>query len=345
MTGVTTVIGASDEAVERAVALLARDAPVALPTETVYGLAARASSSRAIAEVFRIKARPSFDPLIVHVARAERPIEALLDRKVIGPIGRSADLAALLVERFWPGPLTLVLPRGARVDPLATSGLDRVAVRSPANAWFLRVLERLGEPLVAPSANRFGRISPTRAEHVVAELDGLVPLVIDGGPCAVGIESTVVSIEPDGGLVLLRPGGTAARAIEEVAGVALAEPRSSERPEAPGMLASHYAPERRLFLAGEVGSAARDRRIGLLTALPWDRAAIAALERELGGTVAVARALSTAGDDAEAARNLFGELRALDRAGVDVLVAERWPDDHGLGRAINDRLRRAAQRG
>lgn len=337
----TRVLRASDEAVVEAVELLAADQTVALPTETVYGLAARAGSGRAVAEVFRVKARPSFDPLIVHVV--PQTIDALVERGVLGPIdGEVRGLAAALVARFWPGPLTLVLPKGRAIESLATSGLDRVAVRAPDNPWFARVIDRLGEPLVAPSANRFGRLSPTRAEHVVRELDGLVPLVVDGGPCAVGVESTIVSVERDG-LVLLRPGGTPAALIEAATGATLTTRASSARPQAPGMLASHYAPERRLLLADEAPAAVtRGKTIALLTARAWDGRAVAELERRLGCEVRMRAALSPEGDDRIAAQRLFDELRRLDAADVDLLVAELWPDELGLGRAINDRLRRAA---
>lgn len=323
-----------------AVDLLAADRIVALPTETVYGLAARAGSGRAVAEVFRAKARPSFDPLIVHVIGES--IDALVERRVLGALDREVHARAqVLAARFWPGPLTLVLPKGSAIESLATSGLDRVAVRAPDNPWFARAIERLGEPLVAPSANRFGRLSPTRAEHVVRELDGIVPLVIDGGPCAVGVESTIVSVERDG-LVLLRPGGTPAGAIESVTGVRLST-RTSDRPEAPGMLASHYAPGRRLMLADEAPAALTfGKKVGLLTARSWEPRAVTELERRLGCEVRVRAALSPEGDDRAAAQRLFDELRRLDEADVDVLVAELWPDEHGLGRAINDRLRRAA---
>ncbi len=302
-----------DEAVRRAVALLEAGEPVALPTETVYGLAADAMSPSAAAKIFEAKARPSFDPLIVHL-----PNRDWLDR-----IARVEwELVGDLIEHFWPGPLTLVLPRREIVPDIITSGLETVAVRMSAHPVFKAVIERFGRPLAAPSANRFGRVSPTTAQHVRDGLGGRIPLVVDGGPCAVGIESTIVEVDGDS-ITILRPGPITADMLAPFGEVMVAV--AGETPDAPGQLQSHYAPRTPLRFVGEAVQGAA----GLLA---WRaaRAGFAAVE-----------VLSETGDLTEAAATLFAKMRRLDDLGLDVIVADPVPE-HGLGVAIMDRLRKAA---
>ncbi|MCB9688754.1 MAG: threonylcarbamoyl-AMP synthase [Alphaproteobacteria bacterium] len=299
-----------------------------MPTETVYGLAAVVWRTDAIASVFAAKERPLFDPLIAHVVDVEQAW-TVWDRDVLEAPAREA--VERLTAALWPGPLTLVLPRREAVPDLATSGLPTAAVRSPDHPVARSLIAAVGEPLVAPSANRFGRVSPTTAEAVVAELGDRVPYVLDGGPCRVGLESTVLAIEPDGVPRLLRPGGVAAERVAELLGRPVRDGRGGAI-EAPGQLASHYAPSVPLTLVdraeGELG-----RVSALLASGSADRV-------RADGSVVV---LSEGGDAAEAARRLFAALRELDGAGLPI-VAERWPDRTGLGHAIADRLERAAAR-
>lgn len=335
------VLAADAAAIIEAAGILRAGGVVAIPTETVYGLAAVAFDEAAVARIFRAKDRPSFDPLIVHLGDPD--LAATVNLMRLSPAARAA--AAALTAAFWPGPLTLVLPRGARVPDLVVSGLDTVAVRMPRHPVALAVIRAVGAPLAAPSANRFGRISPTSAADVVAELGDRIPLVLDGGPCAVGVESTVVALDGDGALTLYRPGGISPEAIARAAGRPLA--RAAASPASPGMLPSHYAPRKPLRLldapaaalarAPEHGGA---RTLGLLSFS--DESAGAALGA-LTGRPVVLRVLSPAGDLEEAARGLFAALRALDASDADILYAEPVPGG-GLGHAIRDRLARAAAR-
>lgn len=308
-------------AVDRAVDLLAAGEPVALPTETVYGLAADAMSSQAVAKIFEAKERPFFDPLIVHL-----PDRGWMDRLTTS----RPPVADALVERFWPGPLTLVLPRAGIVPDLVTSGLPTVALRMSAHPVFAAVVGRLGRPLAAPSANPFGRISPTTARHVVDGLGGRIPLVIDGGPCAMGVESTVVAVEA-GRLCILRAGPVTPEELAPFGPVEFAA--AGALPHAPGQLKSHYAPRTPLRLADlpEAAGAAGTLRAGLLA---WQAP-------PSGGNFAAVEVLSPSGDLREGAAGLFAKLRRLDEAGLDVIYAEPVPE-HGLGLAIMDRLRKAA---
>jgi L-threonylcarbamoyladenylate synthase len=314
-----------DDAAEAA-ALLRAGELVAFPTETVYGLGADATDGRAVAAVFAAKGRPHFNPLICHLADADAAFA-----KVIAD-----DRARALAARFWPGPLTLVLPRRAtsRVDLLAGAGLDTLAVRVPAHPLALAVLQLVGRPVAAPSANRSGAISPTTAAHVLEGLSGRIAGVLDGGPCAVGVESTVLDLSSRGA-VLLRPGGVPAPAIEAVIGaVGRALPTSAGQAtrtlRSPGLLLSHYAPSLPLRLdAGDVGA---------------EEALLAFGATPLAGAGALWN-LSPRGDTTEAAARLFAGLHWLDsegrRLGLRGIAAMAVPED-GLGAAINDRLARAA---
>ena len=322
---------------EAAAAIRAGD-PVAFPTETVYGLGADALDPRAVARVFEAKERPRFDPLIVHVADADAVGRYAIHEDAADP--RVAALAAL----FWPGPLTLVLRRREVIPGIVTAGLDTVALRVPAHPVALALLAAAGVPVAAPSANRFGRVSPTRAAHVVCQLDGRVGIVLDGGPCRVGVESTVLLLA-GGRAVLLRPGGLPVEAIEEAIGPV--ERPADDAPDAaslsPGRGASHYAPGAALRLVepwpGPGLVTAAGERVGLLAADAAGRAAAEAV----GGPFVATEVLSPGGDVMEAAARLFDALHRLDAAGLDRIVAQPVPDE-GMGRAIMDRLRRAARR-
>lgn len=308
-------------AIDEAAAVLRGGGLVAFPTETVYGLGADAFNPRAVARIFEVKARPSFDPLIVHLADA-----ADLPRVSATDDPRVAALAA----RFWPGPLTLVLPRRPEVPDLVTSGLDTVGVRVPAHAAAHALIAAAGTPVAAPSANPFGYVSPTTAAHVAELLGRSVDLVLDGGPCRVGVESTILSLAGDP--VILRPGGVPREALEEALGFRLEVARPAARPLAPGQLARHYSTRTPLrILPGRAGRAPEGAgRVGLLAWRPAGAEGYAATE-----------ALAPDGSPETAAANLFAALRRLDASGLDLILAEPC-DEAGLGHAIMDRLRRAA---
>jgi L-threonylcarbamoyladenylate synthase len=325
----TRLMLADRDAIDAAARCLAEGGLVAFPTETVYGLAADATNGQAIARLYAAKGRPAFNPLIAHVTGIAAARE----------LARFDDAAERLAASFWPGPLTLVVPKrpACPVSELATAGLDTIAVRVPAHAIAQQVIAALGKPVVAPSANRSGHVSTTTAAHVLADLAGRIDLVIDGGPAPVGLESTIVACL-DEGPVLLRPGAIARDTIETVLGTALADPPSSaplqpadqaDMLPAPGMLASHYAPRAQMRLDA-VTVQAGEALLGFGSDLPP------------GADRAVARLnLSEAGDLVEAAANLFSHLRALDRSGAPTIAVVPLPHD-GLGEAINDRLARAA---
>jgi L-threonylcarbamoyladenylate synthase len=298
---------------------------VAIPTETVYGLAGNALDTKAVSEIFRVKDRPTFDPLIVHLADfAQAPAYV---REV-------PEQAQLLAAEFMPGPLTLLLPKRATVPDLVTSGSDRVAVRVPVHPLALQLLGQLDFPLAAPSANPFGYISPTTAQHVDQQLGRAIAYILDGGPCAVGLESTIVGFEA-GQVVVYRKGGVAVEALEQVVGPVQVRAVSTSSPQAPGMLLSHYAPRVPLLL-GHLPE--------LLAQHPGPGVGVLSFQRAWPGVPAHQQVqLSPTGDLAEAARQLFAALRHLDQLGLRLIVAEPLPEV-GLGRAVNDRLRRAAAR-
>ncbi len=293
---------------------------VAFPTETVYGLGGDATNERAVAAIFEAKGRPQFNPLISHV----------LDAGEASRLVQWNETADRLAARFWPGPLTLVLPRtkDSPIALLATAGLDTAAVRAPSHPVAQALIRAAGLPIAAPSANRSGTVSPTRAEHVAESLGDRIPLILDGGPCVVGLESTVLDLTA-ATPTLLRPGGATREAIEAVVGpVALSDaiPSGDSARKSPGQLDSHYAPARPLRL--NVTSVGADE--GLLAFGPNPPAG-----------AMLAYNLSPSGDLAEAAANLFAQLRALDRPGIGRIAVMAIPQT-GLGLAINDRLRRAA---
>ncbi len=306
-------------AAEAAARLLGCGEVVAVPTETVYGLACDALNAAAAARVFAAKERPAFDPLIVHVADAD------WIGRLTGASGDVLSLAEKLATVFWPGPFTMVLPSNGAVPDLVRSGLQTVALRCSAHPVMHAVVSALGRPLAAPSANRFGRISPVTAEHVLEELAGRIPLVLDGGPCLHGLESTIVSIEEEQ-LVLLRPGPVTLEQLEAFARVELAE--RGESVAAPGMLESHYAPRTPLTILPSGAP------------LPGDAAECGLLcfGGAPAGFAVVENLPATAAD---AAPLFFGALRRLDAPGVRKIYARAIPES-GLGMAIMDRLRRAA---
>ena len=293
--------------------------PVALPTETVYGLAADAMCPSAVLKIFEAKERPFFDPLIVHL-----PDWSWLERLTQVPAADAA-LVRALTERFWPGPLTLVLPRRERVPDVVASGLPTVALRMSAHPVFRAIVSAYGRPLAAPSANRFGRISPTAAAHVMTELAGRIPLVVDGGSTAHGVESTIVAVA-GGRLEILRNGPVTREELAEFGEVTA--PGVVSKPVAPGQLKSHYAPRTPLHLSSDP-QPVPGKRCGLMA---WQKAAPG---------FEVTEVLSPAGDLRETATNLFAALRRLDEAGLDLILAEPVPET-GLGAAIMDRLRKAA---
>jgi L-threonylcarbamoyladenylate synthase len=322
---VKTVI-VSAKAWSSALAILRKGETVALPTETVYGLGADAFDPIAIAKIFEAKERPRFDPLIVHL-----PDRDWLERVAEIP-AQDRQLLEKLVDRFWPGPFTIVLPRKSIVPEIVTAGMDTVAVRISAHPIFGEIIRAFGRPLAVPSANRFGRVSPTTAQHVLDELPGRIPLIVDAGPTEHGIESTIVAVR-DGKIDVLRRGPVTPEQLSSFAEVGIIT--SAEKISAPGQLPSHYAPKTLLRLIDNVNSfsPAEDQRVGLLVWNPVE-------PKE--GFVAIRR-LSERGDFREAAANLFRQLRELDQLDLDLIVAEPVPEE-GLGAAIMDRLRRASQR-
>ena len=341
--------------IQACAAALRRGELVAMPTETVYGLAGLALNPEALARSFATKDRPTFDPLLVHVA-LDLSVPRLAQLADLVDIAQLSPHAQMLTERllqaFWPGPLTLVLPRTDAVPDLATSGLPTVAVRMPRHPVALALLAAVGVPLAAPSANRFGRISPTSAQDVLAELGDRLDLVLDGGPCAIGVESTVLAMELDGTMRLLRPGGVAHAEIERVAEQAVLAAGTGPI-AAPGMLASHYAPRKPLRMLPvsvnqldsstwrQAGVPAQVQHIGLLV-MAGDPDQAADRLAQLANVRVEAVALSSAGDPSEIARYLFSGLRALDASEAQFLVAEPCPSETGLWHAIADRLRRAS---
>ena len=315
---VTRVLKADRDAIAAAARVLSDGGLVAFPTETVYGLGADATNGEAVARLYAAKGRPRFNPLIAHVP------DVVTARR----LAHFSDHACRLAEAFWPGPLTLVLPKldGCPVSELATAGLDSIAVRVPAHPVARDLLKAVGKPVVAPSANQSGHVSPTTAQHVCSDLDGRIDLILDGGATDVGIESTIMSCLDVS--TLLRPGGMPREDIERVLDHALLDseqPMADDAPLAPGMLASHYAPKASLRLN------AIDVQSGE-TLLAFGPNAPSSSQT---------CNLSLKGDLVEAAANLFSHLRALDASGARAIAVMPIPNE-GLGEAINDRLARAA---
>jgi L-threonylcarbamoyladenylate synthase len=330
------------DAIERAAELLRKGGLVAFPTETVYGLGADATNAAAVEGIFKAKERPHSDPLIVHLAAAS---------ELLTVAAEAPPAAWELAGRFWPGPLTLILPRSEAIPAIVAAGGPTVGVRVPSHPVALALIRAAGVPVAAPSANRFTHTSPTTAQHVLADLDGRIDCLLDGGPCAVGVESTVLDLTAEPPRVL-RPGGVTLEALRELLPGVLGPAETSattsgaEVARAPGQMERHYAPRTRLVVFDAQGKAAlaalraeaegalnRGERVGAL--LPDEEA------DTLGGLPVTVERLGSREDLAEVSRRLYAALRALDGQGVDVILAHTFGTE-GLGLAIRDRLRRAA---
>ncbi|QDT45786.1 Threonylcarbamoyl-AMP synthase [Gimesia alba] len=302
---------------------------VAFATETVYGLGANALNPEAVARIFEAKQRPHFDPLIVHISDIKH-----LDELTLG----FSEQAKKLADQFWPGPLTLVLPKRKVIPDLVTSGLDSVAIRIPAHPVARQLLEAAQLPIAAPSANKFGCLSPTLASHVAEQLGGEIELILDGGACTVGVESTVIQCM-DEVPVLLRPGGISQEEIEACVGqirlARIEDHAEANSPQSPGMLPKHYAPRTPLIIVDQLSDVPLEGQKGLLSLFPLEETFLKNQQ------FSVREILSPSGDLKIAAARLFTALRNLDAADIDYIIALRMPEK-GLGRTINNRLERAA---
>ncbi len=374
-----TILQPTPESIHRVASALQSDEVIGMPTETVYGLAGNARSQLALARIFETKERPTFDPLIVHIGPLSQGLESLrsLDLVDLAALPKSSlKQLEILIQQFWPGPLTLVLPKHASIPDLATSGLPSVAIRMPRHPVALALIQAAQMPLAAPSANRFGRISPTTADAVQQELGDRISWILDGGASAIGVESTILGLTPAQHWVILRPGGTPPEKIEEALGIQLEHgygkypappvhtksdnPAITPEPRlvAPGMMESHYAPRTPLFLLPSELSAltpadfeaireqvktraSSHQPIGLLLMRGDPRSAEKAFARVLGHAVQC-HSLSSSGDLHEAAQNLFSEMRTLDSLGLALIFSEPCSKTEGLGFAISDRLKRAS---
>jgi L-threonylcarbamoyladenylate synthase len=312
---------------------------VAIPTETVYGLAANAFNETAVLNIFKVKNRPAFDPLIVHTNSLEKLSEFVTE---------IPEKAQILAQKLMPGALTLLLPKKDIIPDLVTSGLSKVAIRIPDHELTLELLANLPFPLAAPSANPFGYISPTTAQHVAAQLGDKIPYILDGGACKVGLESTIIGFE-NGEAIIYRKGGISVETIEKLIGKVNIQAHSSSNPQAPGMLKSHYAPKTK-FVLGKIEELLQDYLQSILQKNAPTNSKIGILsfgnDKEIllqshTNISFVHEILSPTQNFSEAAQNLFAAMRRLDNAGVAIIFAELLPDKD-LGRAINDRLRRAA---
>jgi L-threonylcarbamoyladenylate synthase len=310
--------------IEIAAELLRKGEAIGIPTETVYGLAANALNIDAVAKIFRIKQRPTFDPLIIHLSSFDQVSQYVTN--IPAPL-------QILAESFMPGPLTILLEKKSIIPDLVTSGSNYVAIRIPSHRMTQELLKKLDFPVAAPSANPFGYISPTTAEHVADQLGNKLSYILDGGPCDVGIESTIVGLSPDGELHVYRKGGLAIEQIEQKVGKINVIDHSTSNPQAPGMLTSHYAPNKEIVLLtnSDICHLSNLNRIGILSyktfleGIPHKHQVV----------------LAPTGRYEEAARNLFAGMRYLDQCDIDIIYAEMLPEND-LGIAINDRLRRAS---
>ena len=316
MNAFNTVIGKN---IDLAIDFLIKGETVAIPTETVYGLAANALDEESVLNIFEAKKRPHFDPLIVHIA----------NKKELGKyVSAIPEPANKLMDAFMPGPITLLLKKKPNIPDLVTSGLDTVAIRIPQHPLAIELLSKLDFPLAAPSANPFGYISPTTAQHVYDQLQGVIPYILDGGPTGIGVESTIVGFENDK-VIVYRLGGLAIDDIEKIVGKVVININESSNPVAPGLLKSHYAPKKKLFFNSDSVPA-------------YQNIAVIAFDKYLDNyPIEKQVLLSESGDLHEAARNLFSTMRLLDNSDAEIIVAVKFPE-HGLGLAINDRLKRAS---
>ena len=312
------------EAINKAAHFLKEGEVIAIPTETVYGLAANIYNEEAVRNIFNIKQRPATNPLIVHIGH----LDQLNDL-----VSHIPDQAKLLMEKFWPGPLTLILNKKANISDLITAGLDTVGVRMPNHPTTLSLLTELDFPLAAPSANPFGSISPTKASHVEGYFKNDIPMVLDGGECKKGIESTIVGFEDDQAVVY-RLGSISIEDVSEVIGEVMVKNHATKSPNAPGMIARHYAPNTNTILVDNVEEALQKhpgQRIGTLTFK----------DPIVNENVEVSLVLSKNGSLDEAMSNLYQSLHDLDQSSVDLIILEKMPNE-GLGLSMNDRLKRAS---
>lgn len=312
--------------VHKAKALLESGKLVAIPTETVYGLSGNALNETAILEIYKVKNRPKFDPLIAHTDSLE---------KIKNYVEHVPDKAMVLAEAFWPGPLTLLLQKQKHIPDLLTSGLSQIAVRMPKHGLTLQLLASLDFPLAAPSANPFGYISPTTAQHVEDQLGEKIPYILDGGKCEVGIESTIIGFDEKENPIIYRLGGKKIEDIESIIGKVKLRLNQSSDPVAPGMLKSHYAPSKQMIIG---------RLSDLIPRYKKRKIAIISFSSEFEGIPKEHQvALSPTKDLDEAAKHLFSAMREMDTKDIDLILTEKFPDE-GLGKAINDRLKRATAR-
>jgi L-threonylcarbamoyladenylate synthase len=309
----------SCKSIEKAVNILKKGGVIAFPTETVYGLGANGLNPDAVIKIFEIKKRPFFDPIILHVGRKE-DIQKLWSK--------TNKKAEKLIEKFWPGPLTIILPKTDIVPYIVTAGLDTVAIRMPSHPVALEILKKIDFPVAAPSANIFGRLSPTEAKHVQEQIGDKIELIIDGGKCPVGIESTVIDLTEEKGIIL-RPGGISKEEIEKIIGK-VEIIRKNEKISSPGQLPFHYSPRTPLKILNEYKEIKDGIKAGLL----------AFKEPKYKEKFVKIEILSEKGDLKEAARNFFSCLHNLDSAGLDIIYAEPVPEE-GIGMAIMDRLYKA----
>ncbi len=305
--------------------LLTKGEIIAVPTETVYGLAADFRNPKAVKEIYRVKNRPEYDPLILHCSS----IEMIKENLVI----EFPEIAIKLADAFWPGPLTMILPKRKTVLDIVTSGLNTVGVRIPAHALLQNLISELNFPLAAPSANPFGYISPTSPQHVKAQLNGKIPMILDGGNCKVGLESTIVEIKGDS-LKILRSGAISIEDLQKFDVNISFNSVSSSRPSAPGMLESHYSPKKSLyFIDDPLVKSFEGTKAGIICFSTYSE--VFPSENQI--------LLSPEGKLDIAARNLYSALREMDESNFEVIITERFPN-HGIGHAINDRLNRAVTR-
>lgn len=354
----TQILDPSDRNLRLIAAHLHNGNVAGMPTETVYGLAANAFNVNAVIRIFETKERPKFDPLIVHISQ---PVDNKINiaylefLNLINPEktdARTRKKTDTLIHTFWPGPLTIILPKNPAVPDILTSGLTTVAIRMPKHPVAQKLLKCFGGPLAAPSANRFGRTSPTTAQDVLSELGGRIEFILDGGKCDVGLESTIIHLGDDGNTYLLRPGVITKEEIEAVINEKLLY---SDLSIAPGMLKSHYAPSKPFYMLPAIVDQLNDKQInnvlnkihkkniklGLL-AYSGDANSIAKKFKKITTLETNIAVLSETGDPKEAARNLFAFIRSLDQSDADILFTEPCPVSEGLGYAIQNRLRKAA---
>ncbi|MBC6427568.1 MAG: threonylcarbamoyl-AMP synthase [Ekhidna sp.] len=308
--------------IQKAKKLLRSGEVVGIPTETVYGLAGNALNEESILQIFSVKNRPKFDPLIAHVDSLHK-VEQLVDTV--------PEVAGKLADKFWPGPLTLLLDKIPKVPNLLTSGHSRIAVRIPDHPLTLSLLSQLAFPLAAPSANPFGYVSPTTADHVNEQLGDKIPYVLDGGSCEVGVESTIIGFEEDEAIIY-RLGGISLEEVREVTGKVMVKVNSSSDPSAPGMLKSHYSPGKKLLI-GDIAENITDKDTSAMGVISFKTDFSLPEKNQF--------VLSPRGNLNEAAQNIFKALRKMDQPHIKKVFAE-WAPDEGLGRAINDRLKRAS---